>query len=53
MNPYTHTYEVQYIERSQTNLQVLYDSLFYLTEILNMMVVQHFEVMLGQKLNNV
>jgi hypothetical protein len=53
MNRYTHTYEVLYIEISQTNLQVLYESLFYLTEILNMMVVRHFEVMLGQTLNNV
>jgi hypothetical protein len=39
-------------KRSYTYIQVLFESLFYLTKLLNMFMVQNFEVMLGQTLNH-
>jgi hypothetical protein len=36
----------------RTYLHALFESLFYLTELLNMAVVCNSEVMLGQELNN-
>jgi hypothetical protein len=52
MKIYTETYEVLYIERSWTYLQVLFSSLLSIREISNMAVVRHFEVMLWQTLNS-
>jgi hypothetical protein len=46
-----HSDNVLYSERSLTYLQVLFESLFSLPEILNMAVVRHIDVMLGQTLN--
>jgi hypothetical protein len=39
--------EVWYSRRSWTSLQVLFYSLFCLNKLLNMVMVQHFEIMLG------
>jgi hypothetical protein len=45
------THEPLYTEISWTYLQVLFESLFSSTEVLNMAVFQNYEVMLGQMLN--
>jgi hypothetical protein len=39
------------LERSWTDLHVLLETLFSLTELLNMAVFRNYEVMLGQTLN--
>jgi hypothetical protein len=44
--------KVLYSEISWTYLQVLFESLFSLTELLNMTVVWNFAVMLGQTLKH-
>jgi hypothetical protein len=41
LSTYCDTNEVLYSERSWSHLQVLYEFLFYLTEILNMAVVRN------------
>jgi hypothetical protein len=46
MNRYTWTNELWYSMRSRTYLQVLFESLFCLTQFLNMVMVRNFEVML-------
>jgi hypothetical protein len=46
-----YVHEVMYIERSWTYLQVLFESLFSLTELLNKPVFRNYKVMLGQTLN--
>jgi hypothetical protein len=51
MSRCTWTRKVLYIERSWAYLQALFESLFSLTEMLNMAVVRNFEVMLQQTLN--
>jgi hypothetical protein len=43
--------ELLYIEKSWTCLQVLFESLFSLTEFLSMAVFRNYEVMLGQMRN--
>jgi hypothetical protein len=51
MNCCTLTNEVLYTERSWTYLKVLFESLFSLTEVLNMAVFQNYEIILGQTVN--
>jgi hypothetical protein len=46
-----HLDEVLYSERSWSYLQVSFELLFSLTELLNMVVFRTYEVMLGQMLN--
>jgi hypothetical protein len=46
MNRCTLTNELWYSKRSWTYLQVLFESLFCLTQFLNMTMVRNFEVML-------
>jgi hypothetical protein len=48
--PLHFTNEVQSSERSWTSPQVLFESLLYLTKLLNMALVRNLEVMLGQTL---
>jgi hypothetical protein len=45
MNRCTYTNEVWSSETSWTYLQVLFDPLCYLTELLNIMMVRDYEVM--------
>jgi hypothetical protein len=52
MNRCTQTNEVCCNERLCTFLQVLFESLFCLMQLLNMAVVQNVEVMSGQTLNH-
>jgi hypothetical protein len=51
MNRCTLINKVLYIERSWTYLQLLFESLSSFMKLLNMVVVQNLEVMLGQALN--
>jgi intracellular septation protein A len=44
--------EVLCSDKSWTYLQVLFEQLFYFTELLNMAVVRNFKVMLRQTLNH-
>jgi hypothetical protein len=44
--------EVLYSERSWIYLHGLFELLFSLAELLNIVVVRNFEVMLGQMLNH-
>jgi hypothetical protein len=46
------TNEVWFSERSWTCLQVLFESLFSSTKILNMAIVRNYEIILGQSLNH-
>jgi hypothetical protein len=48
MNHCTWSNEVLYIERSWTYLQDLFESLFSLTELLDLAVFRNYEVVLGQ-----
>jgi hypothetical protein len=50
MNLCSYTNEVLCSERSFTYLQVLFESLLFSAELLNMTMVTNFEVMLGQTL---
>jgi hypothetical protein len=50
MNHYTYMNEVWYSKRSWTYVQVLFESLFSLTKLLNIAMVHNFEVTLGQML---
>jgi hypothetical protein len=50
MNRCTYTNEVRCCKRSWTCLLVVSESLFSLTELLNVAMMRNFEVMLGQTL---
>jgi hypothetical protein len=47
-----HSEEFRYSKGYLSYLQVLFQSLLYLTKFLNVAMVQNFEVMLGQTLNH-
>jgi hypothetical protein len=51
MNHYTYYYtnEVCYVKMSQTFLKVLFELLFSLTKLLNMVMVQNFAIFFGTK----
>jgi hypothetical protein len=51
MNHCTSSNEVLYIKRSWTFLQLLFESSFSLTELLNMAIFRNCEIMLVQMLN--